>query len=223
MARAPVVITLTAEQRALIRQASGKRVTELAVEPVETGAGWLFAPGGRKFWLLKDADPESYLATRRMQQLRIDPRHAHFRMRIGKSRIHRWGVFTAEHIPARRNVIDYIGELVNPVESFRRSKDAKATYAFKLDKFWRIDGSVRGSGAEFINHSCDPNLRSRKLADRIELRSVRPIAAGEELTLDYRYSHRGPRVPCCCGSPKCRGTINQVRGRASKPRAKSRA
>ena len=224
MAQAPVVITLTPEQRALIREASGKNVAELGIEPVETGSGWLYtAGGGKKSWLLKHADPESYLAARRKQQPRIDSRHARFRLRIGESRIHRWGVFAEEQIPARRNVIEYVGERVNPVECCRRAKNATEVYALQLDDFWRIDGSVGGSGAEFINHSCDPNLRWRRFPDRVLCQSSRPIAAGEELTLDYRFSNKTSKVPCLCESPICRGTINVVRTGRSRSRTKSRA
>lgn len=201
MAQTPVVIELTAAQRSLIREASGKSVAKLGIEPVDSGAGWLYAGGRRKFWLLKHPDPESYEAARKKAQPRIDPRHARFRLKIGESPIHRWGVFAAERIPARRNVIEYLGELVNPVESYRRTRDRAETYAFRLDEFWRIDGSVRGSGAEFINHSCSPNLRWRRSGSRVLCQSLRPIAAGEELTLDYHFPAKSAKVPCRCGSP----------------------
>jgi hypothetical protein len=210
MAESPVVITLTAAQRALIREALGKKVVELGIEPVETGAGFLYTPGGKKAWLLKERDPGAYLAARRKERPRIDSRHTRFRLRIAASRIHRRGVFTEERIPARRPVIDYVGELVNPVESYRRMKEAKAVYTFELDEFWRIDGSMGGSGAELINHSCDPNLRARTLGDRVVYQSLRPIEVGEELTVDYHFSPKAAIVPCRCGSPKCRGTINAI-------------
>jgi hypothetical protein len=220
MAQPPVVIKLTAAQRALIREASGKNVAKLGIEPVDIGSGWLYSVGGEEFWLLKHPDPESYEAARQKAQQRIDPRHAPFRLKIGESPIHRWGVFAEEQIPARRNVIEYSGELVNPVESYRRTKDRAETYAFRLDEFWCIDGAVGGGGAQFINHSCDPNLSWRKLGDRVMCQSIRPIAAGEELTLDYHFSPRSPKVPCRCGSPKCRGTINVLEDARPKSRTK---
>ncbi len=218
---AQVIITLTPAQRALIRELSGKKVEKLSIEPVQTGAGWLYSAGGGKFWLLKHADPESYATAQRNHNPRIDSRYARFRLRIDASRIHRWGVFADEQIPARRNVIEYVGELVNPVESFRRLKDAPRTYSFKLNGFWRIDGTVGGSGAEFINHSCDPNLRWRNCGESVMCQSVRPIAAGEELTLDYHFPQKSPEVPCQCGSSQCRGTINVARDAGSNLKSKS--
>ena len=220
MARSPVVIKLTAAQRALIRQASGKDVAKLGIEPVDTGSGSLYAASGKKFWLLRHPDPESYEAARQKAQPRIDPRHARYRLKIGKSRIHRWGVFAEERIPARRYVIEYAGERVNPVEAYRRVKGAAEAYTFKLDEFWSIDGAIGGVGAQFINHSCNPNLCWRKRGDRILCQSVRPIAVGEELTVDYHFSAKPPKVLCRCGSPQCRGTINVVQGARPKSRTK---
>lgn len=224
MAKSAVVITLTPSQRALIRQASGKSVLKLGIEPIETGSGWLYSGAGKQWWLLKHPDLASYEAARRAHLPQINCRYAHFRLRIGGSSIHRWGMFAEERIPARRNVIEYIGELVNQVEIYRRNKGIAETYSFKLDQFWRIDGSVGGSGAEFINHSCDPNLRWRVDGDHVLCQSTRVIAAGEELTLDYHFSFQAPKIACHCGSSKCRGTINVLQKRRTKSRnSKARA
>lgn len=107
MAQLPIVIKLSADQRALIREASGKNVAQLGIEPVDTGSGWLYSAGGEKFWLLRH--PESYVAAAQTTQPCIDPRHASFRLKIGESPIHRWEVCAEERIPARRNVSEYSG------------------------------------------------------------------------------------------------------------------
>src|SRR5689334_22089939 len=90
---------------------------------------------------------------------RIDPQHARFRLKLRPSPIHRWGVYAAEAIPSRRKVIEYTGERISRRETLRCGQ-AELTYLFTLDKYWTLDGSVGGSGAEFINHSCDPYLYS---------------------------------------------------------------
>jgi hypothetical protein len=214
---APVVIRLNRAQRELIRKASGKDVAELGIEPVETGSGWLYAGGsGREFWLLKHPDPEAYQTAKKKHLPKIDSHCASFPLRIGRSRIHRVGVFAAGRIPARRRVIEYLGEHVNRVEAYRRTKDARATYIFRLDELWAVDGSVGGSGAEFINHSCDPNLEWRIVKGHVLCHSLRVIESGEELTLDYRFPGKAPKVRCRCGSPKCRGTINVIKTRRRK-------
>jgi len=80
---------------------------------------------------------------------------------------------------------------------------------FHLNARWVIDGSVGGSGAELINHACEPNLKARRLGGRIFYFSRRPVRKGKELTLDCRYSKESPPVACRCGSRACRGTINR--------------
>ena len=142
--------------------------------------------------------------------LRIDPRHARFRLRIARSAIHRWGVYAEEPIPANRKVIEYTGERINRFETKRRDYGPH-TYLFTLDAYWTLDGAVGGSGAELINHCCDPNLRTCIFKGHILYISRRAIAPGEELTVDYRFSHTVEKVPCKCGSPKCRGAINLPR------------
>ncbi len=139
---------------------------------------------------------------------KLDPRFSHFRLRYRSSPIHRWGIFAAEPIPARRRVIRYTGQRISVREAWRRSI-RQHLYLFWLNGRFAIDGAIGGSGAEFINHSCDPNLRARATRGRIFLVSLRPIAAGEELTLDYHLTGDCPQIPCSCGSAACRGYVNQ--------------
>ena len=84
----------------------------------------------------------------------------------------------------------------------------RCSYLFTLDSYWTIDGSVGGSGAQYINHSCEPNLVTRIVKDHILYISLRPIKTGEELTVDYHFDKKVERVECRCGATTCRGTIN---------------
>jgi uncharacterized protein len=137
----------------------------------------------------------------------IDPRFASFRLEIRHSSIHHRGVFALDPIPPRRKVIEYTGERISRRETKRRGT-GRVTYLFTLDDYWTIDGAVGGSGAEIINHSCDPNLTSRIVNGHILYISRRAIRSGEELTVDYRFSDKIARVRCVCGSVNCRGIIN---------------
>ncbi|HET8549838.1 MAG TPA: SET domain-containing protein-lysine N-methyltransferase, partial [Bryobacteraceae bacterium] len=141
---------------------------------------------------------------------RIDERFACFRLRVARSRIHGWGVYAMEPVPAGRKVIEYTGERCNRRETKRRAS-ANLNYMFTLDKYWALDGSVGGSGAEYINHSCDPNCQARIVRGHIIYFSVRDIATGEELTVDYNFDAKVEKVPCGCRSVRCRGTINLLR------------
>lgn len=112
-------------------------------------------------------------------------------------------------------MIEYTGEKISSRELSKRyakiRKSAKSkylTYLFELNRYWVIDGASGGCGAELINHSCNPNLRQRLHKGHILLMSGRRIKRGEELAYDYKFDSKAQRVPCGCGSPKCRGTIN---------------
>ena len=63
----------------------------------------------------------------------------------------------------------------------------------------------------YLNHSCEPNAEichpaATSAATGLWLKAVRPISAGEELTIDYRWPAE-MAVPCRCESPNCRGWV----------------
>ena len=142
----------------------------------------------------------------------INARFTCFRLIIRESRIHRYGVYALERIPPNRKVIEYTGERINRREAKRRGGGA-FTYLFAVDRYWTVDGSVGGSGAEIINHSCEPNLISRVMKGHVLYISLREIQPGEELTVDYHLDWNPPSTPCQCGTPKCRGTLEIKRKR----------
>ena len=137
---------------------------------------------------------------------RIDPAHARYKLVIHPSPIHRHGVFADEEIPAKRRIIEYTGEKITEEQANRRSA-RKHIYFFALSKGGMIDGAVGGSGAEFINHSCEPNVIAREDRGRIWYSSLRRIFPGEELLVDYRLDSDDEYV-CGCGAPNCRGKLN---------------
>ena len=141
----------------------------------------------------------------------INPEYACFKLKLARSAIHRWGVYAAEFIPAGRKVLEYTGERISRRETKRRSELSKFTYLFTLDPYWTIDGAAGGSGAEYVNHSCEPNLVSRIVRGHILYVAMRDIKPGEELTIDYRFDKDVEKVVCRCGSANCRGTINLLK------------
>jgi tetratricopeptide (TPR) repeat protein len=147
------------------------------------------------------ADPEV------LAQAVIRQDFARYRLSMRPSRVHRFGVFAEEPIPTAEKVIEYTGERVNRLEAVRRCRNGR-TYLYRLNSYWSVDGSAGGSGAELINHCCEPNCRFHKEDGKVWIVSLRNIAAGEELLLDYKFPKSCELVPCYCGAANCRGTIN---------------
>ena len=80
----------------------------------------------------------------------------------------------------------------------------------------QIDAERHQAGTDeiddYLNHSCDPN--SALEFTRLELRSLRPIAAGEELSFNYLSSEWDMAAPfhCRCGASACFGLRRPIQG-----------
>lgn len=151
-------------------------------------------------------------ARKPVQTPALNPKYCFFKLEIKPSKIHRWGVYAGEDIPLRRKIMEYTGERINRKETKRRAEaEPTMIYLFTLDPYWTLDGAVGGSGAEFINHSCDPNVKAVVLKGHILYMARKPIKKGEELTIDYHFAKDVDKVPCKCGAAACRGTINLLK------------
>lgn len=138
---------------------------------------------------------------------KINNDYTWFSLGIVRSPIHRWGVVAKQTIPKNEYVIEYTGQLLNRRQS-KATAGRRYCFTYQLNDYWTLNGAVRGSGAERVNHSCDPNLAAESRGKRVFFRSLRRIKKGEELTVDYRFELDDDPIPCACGSKKCRGTIN---------------
>ncbi len=141
---------------------------------------------------------------------RIDNKATAFRLEARPSPIHRFGIFATQTIPANVRVIEYTGERIGYREAERR-RERPYLYLFWVSPGRLIDGAVGGSGAEFINHSCAPNLGVDIAEGHVFFVSLREIATGEELLLDYRVradNSDAPPMLCRCGAASCRGFLN---------------
>ena len=140
---------------------------------------------------------------------RISPKASKYRLRIGRSASHRYGVFALEDIPSGRRVIEYTGKRI-ALEKAWKIRPPKDIYIVALNSGWCLDAISAGSGAEFINHSCNPNLEWRRVRNHLLLFSRRKIRAGEELSWKYHYPVKLQRVACHCGARRCRGVLRFI-------------
>jgi len=89
-----------------------------------------------------------------------------------------------------------------------------------------VDAHVLPDGVMvLVNHCCEPNCGVQiRPADRvIEVRALRPIAAGEEITFDYNtfeYELDHGAGACLCGAAKCRGRVPGFKHVAAEVRAR---
>ncbi len=128
-------------------------------------------------------------------------------MKIAPSSIHHLGAFARRRIPKETPIARYIGEKISKALSTRRLQEGN-TYIFCLNEEVDMDGDVPDNLAKYINHSCSPNCETRQTADEIWIYSLKPIASGEEITINYGYDLEDYRHhPCRCGAANCVGYI----------------
>eukprot|EP00268_Persea_americana_P050326 TRINITY_DN5463_c1_g1_i13.p1 TRINITY_DN5463_c1_g1~~TRINITY_DN5463_c1_g1_i13.p1 ORF type:complete len:1390 (+),score=293.65 TRINITY_DN5463_c1_g1_i13:255-4424(+) len=139
------------------------------------------------------------------------------RLRFQRSKIHAWGIVALEPIEAEDFVIEYVGELIRPrISDIRERQYEKmgigSSYLFRLDDGYVVDATKRGGIARFINHSCEPNCYTKVITvdgqKKIFIYAKRQIPAGEEITYNYKFPLEEKKIPCNCGSKRCRGSMN---------------
>jgi uncharacterized protein len=122
------------------------------------------------------------------------------------SKIHGWGVYALKDIKKGTDIIQYKGKKIFRKEGDKRStfqEKKGAVYIFNLNKKYDIDGSDKGNGAQFINHSCSPNCETINYNDKeIWIQAIKDIKKGQELSYDYGFD-----INCRCNSRKCKGKI----------------
>ncbi len=146
--------------------------------------------------------------------------------RIGRARTG-LGLFATADIPSGKLLVEYTGTRIPTREAREIDRRRANKYLFEIDNRWTIDGKARTNIARYVNHSCDPNTEAESNRGRMMFRTVRKIAAGEEITLDYGEEHMelyfGPDGCRCdvCAAEK-RKSRNARRPRASNKSAQAR-
>ena len=137
-------------------------------------------------------------------------------------------MFALQDLAEGETIIEYVGEVISWEEAQDRHphdpSDPNHTFYFHVNEDKVIDALHGGNSSRWINHSCDPNCEADEENDRIFIKALRNIRAGEELNYDYGLIIDEPytpkllaEYPCWCGAKNCRGTLLSPKDREDTP------
>ncbi|TEB26834.1 SET domain-containing protein [Coprinellus micaceus] len=151
--------------------------------------------------------------TFKFNQLQTRKKH----LRFSRSPIHDWGLYAMEKISRGEMVIEYVGEVIRAQVAEMREKTYErqgigSSYLFRIDEELVVDATKKGNLGRLINHSCDPNCTAKIITingeKKIVIYAKQDIEYGDEITYDYHFPFEQDKIPCLCGSAKCRGFLN---------------
>lgn len=147
-----------------------------------------------------------------MESVPDDRLWLHEHIAVGDSIIEGKGLVATADIASGTIVIRLAGHLVSTEELAGRLARARADPSRPYVDTLTIDEDSHlvlppGSAIHFGNHSCDPNLWH---VGPYDIATRRPVARGEELTIDYgtQAGGAGFAMHCHCGDPRCRQVIS---------------
>ena len=163
---------------------------------------------------------------------RATPSASGKRIQVRRSGVHGKGVFALQDLAEGETLIEYVGEIISWDEAQDRHphdpSDPNHTFYFHVNEDRVIDALYGGNSSRWINHSCGPNCEADEENDRIFIKALRNIKAGEELNYDYGLIIDEPytkklkaEYPCWCGSANCRGTLLSPKDRKDTPKTPS--
>ena len=130
----------------------------------------------------------------------VDPR-----VEVCPSRIEGFGLF-ARQIKREGEVVAIWGGVVMTSEDILAGR-ARAHSIAEIGEGLCLasEETDEASPADFMNHSCDPNVW---MQDEVTLVARREIAADEEVTIDYAlWGGFPPWSECLCRTAACRGRV----------------
>ena len=124
-------------------------------------------------------------------------------IRVGETSVGN-GIFALRWLKAELILADIPGEIMDDYP-----EDPSYCMALPSGRLLEPTAPLR-----FLNHSCDPNCElfywedeeTKQQEDRLWLQTIRPIAPGEQLLIDYCWP-ADAAIPCRCGAANCRGWI----------------
>jgi hypothetical protein len=126
-----------------------------------------------------------------------------------------YGLVTKVLLARKTPVVVFAGKVVSGSQVVELSpRDQQMSLQVSKD-LWQIPCSQNGvimfESGDFINHSCNPNCG---MFDSTTVVTMRDVAPGESLTIDYAMVNSGERVlygdsfECECGAHNCRKLVH---------------
>jgi SET domain-containing protein len=135
------------------------------------------------------------------------PAYQKFGVAVQASRIDGQGVFAAEPIPPRLKIGEVRGEAISVAQARIRATRHERVMIVEISARRAIDFHRSTDPMRFTNHSCEPNARLTIRGGRVEFYALRPIAPGEEITVNYGETHHDGKLACRCGATGCAGWL----------------
>lgn len=173
---------------------------------------------------LKKTDPDKLKADKESNQNKYREMKSvplEHRLAARRSHIHGWGLFAKIDLPKDSMIVEYMGETVRQCIADKRERRYETSgigscYMFRLDLQHIVDATTIGCMARFMNHSCQPNAYAKVInmdtelgpEKKIVVFANRDIAAGNEITYDYKFPVEDGSLRCSCGAPNCIGRMN---------------
>lgn len=209
---------------AVDRSGGSGRITRALVRSVEDEgaeeAGPISSTVGRR----KNTDSEKNKIDKKRHQAKYTQMKSvpmEDRLVARRSHIHGWGLFTKVDMKKDDMITEYMGEIVRQCVADKRERQYEISgegscYMFRLDLSRIVDATVIGCMARFMNHCCQPNAYAKIITvdtefgvdKKIAVLAHRDIAAGEEITYDYKFPVEDGSLRCTCGAPNCIGRMN---------------
>ncbi|RZL40186.1 MAG: SET domain-containing protein [Rubrivivax sp.] len=139
-------------------------------------------------------------------------------LEVRASGVHGLGLFARSPLRSGQILSHYEGRRLSAHEALT-SRDDGLTYLFALSDGSFIDGDAGGNVTRHLNHSCAPNCYAEEFWHRngelgVRIKTLRAIATGEELFLDYSLiidpTEEPAAYPCNCSAEGCRKSLAQV-------------